>query len=67
MTGAELMEAVVQMLSELCNESPILYAVLTVGVVAVFSLLFAVAMDLLSRAAGWDTSAQKHTQSRAGD
>jgi len=67
MTGAELMEAVVQMLSELNDGSHMLYAALTVSVVAVFSLLFAVAMDLLSRAAGWDTSAQKHTQSKAGE
>ncbi len=61
------MEAIVAMLTELHDTSPILYAALTVGVVAVFSLLFAVAMDLLSRAAGWDTSARKHTQSKAGE
>ncbi len=61
------MEAIVQLLRQLNDENHVLYGVLTVGVVAVFSLLFAIAMDLLSRAANWDTSPQKHTQSKAGD
>ena len=58
------MHSLLNQIEALAVHQPLLYALLTVGVIAVFALIVGQLMDMLGRALGLDTSRRSHTQDR---
>lgn len=61
------MHSLLNQIEALAIHQPLLYALLTVGVISAFAVIVGQLMDMLGRALGLDTSRRSHTQDRVSD